>query len=230
MTCQKQKATTYQQLVGQLPSTRVIPGPPFINTGVDYAGPVTLKMGQVRKPTYTKAYICIFVSFTVKAVHLELVTDLTAEAFIATLRRFILDGVIHGCDILTTIQTSFEANHDPRDLTSALNKHEIADVIGKFCTYNGVQWSFIPEHLPNFGSLWESTVKSAKRHLSKAIKGYALTYQQYTTVLSQIEAVLNSCPLVPADYPDLTGLEPLTLGHFLIGQAITALSDKDCNQ
>ena len=36
-----------------------------------------------------KAYICVFVSLTVKAVHLELVSDLTTDAFIACLRRFV---------------------------------------------------------------------------------------------------------------------------------------------
>ena len=56
---------------------------------MDYAGPVYVKRGHVRKPTVVKAYICVFVSLSVKAVHLELVSDLTTEAFIATLRRFI---------------------------------------------------------------------------------------------------------------------------------------------
>ena len=61
----------------------------FDQTGVDYAGPVYIKYGYVRKPTVIKAYVCVFISLSVKAVHLELVSDLTSEAFIATLRRFI---------------------------------------------------------------------------------------------------------------------------------------------
>ncbi len=48
-----------------------------------------LKYGYVRKPTIVKAYVCVFVSLSVKAVHLELVSDLTSVAFIAALRRFI---------------------------------------------------------------------------------------------------------------------------------------------
>ena len=61
----------------------------FDKVGVDYAGPVLIKYGHVRKPTVVKANIYIFVSLTVKAVHLELVSDLTSDAFIACLRRFI---------------------------------------------------------------------------------------------------------------------------------------------
>ncbi len=61
----------------------------FERVGVDYAGPVYVKRGYVRKPTIIKAYICVFVSLSVKAVHLELVSDLTTEAVIACLRRFV---------------------------------------------------------------------------------------------------------------------------------------------
>ena len=52
-------------------------------------GAVLIRSGPVRKPLVTKAYICVFVSFVVKEVHLELVTELTPAAFIATLLRFI---------------------------------------------------------------------------------------------------------------------------------------------
>ena len=72
-------------MMGQLPLERVTPGPVFEKVGVDYAGPFLVKYGMVCKPTLFKAYICIFVSLTVKAVHLEAVSDLTSEAFIAAL-------------------------------------------------------------------------------------------------------------------------------------------------
>ena len=68
---------------------RVTPDIVFQRVGVDYAGPMYVKHGHVRKPTVVKAYVCVFVSLSVKAVHLELVSDLTTEAFIACLRCFI---------------------------------------------------------------------------------------------------------------------------------------------
>ena len=61
----------------------------FDKVGIDYSGPVLIKRGHVRRPTVIKAYVCVFVSLTMKAVHLELVSDLTSEAFTACLRRFI---------------------------------------------------------------------------------------------------------------------------------------------
>ena len=75
--------------MGQLPIERVTPDIVFENTGVDYAGPVYTKYGYVRKPTVVKSYVCVFVSLSVKAVHLELVSDLTSDSFVAALRRFI---------------------------------------------------------------------------------------------------------------------------------------------
>ena len=58
----------------------------FDNVGVDCAGPMYIKLGSIRKPTVVKAYIAVFVSLSVKSVHLEVVPDLTTEAFMACLR------------------------------------------------------------------------------------------------------------------------------------------------
>ena len=71
--------------MGQLPLERVTPGCVFEKVGVDYADLFLIKYGMVRKLTLVKAYACIFVSLAVKTVHLEVVSDLTSESFIATL-------------------------------------------------------------------------------------------------------------------------------------------------
>jgi hypothetical protein len=75
--------------MGELSSPRVQPSRPFFTTGIDYAGPILLRPGTTRSKTITKGYIAIFVCFATKAVHIEVVTSLTTEAFLAALRRFI---------------------------------------------------------------------------------------------------------------------------------------------
>lgn len=70
--CRRHNSKTSCQIQGQLPPKRVNPGAVFERVGVDYAGPI--KYGHVRKPVVVKAYICVFVSLTVKAVHLEIVS------------------------------------------------------------------------------------------------------------------------------------------------------------
>ena len=80
--------------MGQLPIERITLDCIFSYVGVDYAGRYikhcyVRKHGYVRKTIAMKAYICVFVSQSIKAVHIELVYDTTTEAFLASLRRFI---------------------------------------------------------------------------------------------------------------------------------------------
>jgi hypothetical protein len=88
LTCCKFKTQATQQLMVELPSTRVQPARPFLTSGVDYAGPILLRLGTPRSKTITKGYIAIFVCFVTQAVHVEVVTSLTTEAFLAALRLF----------------------------------------------------------------------------------------------------------------------------------------------
>ena len=88
LTCSRMKALTSTQLTGQLPEPRVTISHPFTNTGVDYGGPFLIKQGLTKSKIKLKCYIALFVCLATKAIHIELVTDLTSQAFIAALRRF----------------------------------------------------------------------------------------------------------------------------------------------
>lgn len=85
---------------------------------------------------------------------------------------------------------------------------------------DGTQWRFIPPGAPHFGGKWEAGVKSVKHHLRRVMESHLLTYEEMTTLLNQIEAVLNSRPLCPLtdDSEDLSALTP---GHFLIGESLS---------
>ncbi|XP_011863852.1 PREDICTED: uncharacterized protein LOC105559823 [Vollenhovia emeryi] len=85
---------------------------------------------------------------------------------------------------------------------------------------DGILWKFIPPHAPHFGGLWESGVRSVKHHIRRVLGSHFLTFEEFTTLLSRIEACLNSRPLEPLT-DTLDDFEPLTPGHFLIGSAIT---------
>ena len=86
------------------------------------------------------------------------------------------------------------------------------------------QRSFIPPSAPHFGGLWEIGVKSVKHHLRRAIGEHTLTYEEMSTLLCQIEACLNSRPLYQISN-DPNDLNPLTPGHFLIGEPLTAIPE-----
>lgn len=210
--------------MGQLPIERITPGIVFESVGIDYAGPLYLKMGRVRKPCMVKAYVCVFVAMSVKAVHLELVSDLTSTAFIACLRRFVARRgkpskiwSDHGSNFIG-------ACRELTELVEFLETQKTKDDVSNFCTSQGIDWSFIPEHAPHFGGLWESAVRSFKTHLRRIVGNAKLTFEEMCIVLTQVEACLNSRPLVPLSN-DEDGIQALTPGHFLIGRPLEALPD-----
>ena len=209
VTCKRQSLKPHNQLLGQLPLERVTPTSVFEKVGVDYAGPFLIKYGHVRKPTIVKAYICLFVCLSVKAVHLELVSDLTTEAFIAALRRFTsrrgypsLIWSDHGMNFVG-------ANRELKELSKFLCSQQAQGTISEFCNGKNIEWKFIPEKAPHFGGIWESAVKSAKLHLSRVIGSVKLTFEELSTILTQVEACLNSRPLIPVNTADDDGIETL---------------------
>ena len=77
--CFRYRARGANQLLGQLPPSRVTPAKPFSQAAVDYAGPVLLRHGGQRSESTSKAYIALFICMSTKAIHLELVSDLTSN-------------------------------------------------------------------------------------------------------------------------------------------------------
>jgi len=84
-----------------------------------------------------------------------------------------------------------------------------------------INWHFIPPKAPHMGGLWEAAVKSAKFHIKRIIGEASLRYEEFLTLLTQIEAILNSRPLTPLS-SDPSDLSALTAAHFLIGCPITS--------
>ncbi|XP_026318078.1 uncharacterized protein LOC113228871 [Hyposmocoma kahamanoa] len=85
--CHRFKPHRNEQLMADLPKERVTPTRPFTNTGVDFTGHVDIKINKGRGVKTCKAYIAIFICMVTKAVHLELVSDLTTQTFLAAFKR-----------------------------------------------------------------------------------------------------------------------------------------------
>ncbi|XP_011309469.1 uncharacterized protein [Fopius arisanus] len=225
--CTRQREVRAQQLMGQLPPARLSPVRAFLNTGVDYAGPVSLRSWKGRGHKSYKGWLAIFVCMTTSAVHLEVVSDYSAEGFIAAYRRFTSRrGIAHS--LFSDCGTNFlGADKELRKLFSSGSAH--SRQLAQLLINDGTQWSFNPPGAPHFGGKWEAAVKSVKFHLTRTIGEDLLTFEELTTLLAQIEAVLNSRPLEPLT-DDPYDCSALTPGHFLIGQAPTTLPEPSLEQ
>lgn len=108
-----------------------------------------------------------------------------------------------------------------RQLKTLFRDREIQNVVSTRCPCN---WHFNPPAAPHFGGLWEAAIKSVKFHLKRIIGTQLLTYEEFQTLTTRVEGVLNSRPLVPASL-DPNDFEALTPGHFLIGQPILSIPE-----
>ncbi|GBL82881.1 hypothetical protein AVEN_106398-1 [Araneus ventricosus] len=202
------------------PSTaiRITRARPFDRVGVDFAGPLMTKCQHIRKATQFKSYICLFICAATRAVHLELVSSLSTEAFSAALRLFI-DRPGHPSEILSDNGSNFRGSANYlKQLFKLVRQPQVQD----FLTLGNIHWKFNPLYAPNFGGVWESSIKLVKRHLLKTCKGQLLTFEELSTLLCQIEACINSRPLSPLSN-DPSDLRTLTPGHFLIGEPFLEL-------
>ncbi|XP_055906553.1 uncharacterized protein LOC129941828 [Eupeodes corollae] len=225
--CTRYRATTPTQLMGQLPINRTIPSRPFLHSGVDYAGPFTLKTWRGRGAKNYKGYLVVFVCFSTSAVHLELATDYSTEGFIAAFKRF--TGRRGICSTLRSdCGTNFVgADAELRKLfnSASNNVKSLVDTLAN----DGTKWSFNPPSAPHFGGKWEAAVKSAKFHIKRVIGDTVLTYEEFSTFLTQVEDVLNSRPICPLS-DDPNDLEALTPGHFIVGDALRTVPEPSLMQ
>lgn len=161
-----------------------------------------------------KTYLCVFVCLAIKAVYLEVTRDLITESFSNYLNRFL--ACRGRCrKICSDNGTNFlGAWNELNRIREFLKENE------KFICHYAIaedEWRFIPLHESHFGGLWESAVKSATLSVIEEMR---LMDEELCTVLTRIEACLNSRPLYPIS-SNLKDLDLLTSGYFLTGSPIT---------
>ena len=176
----------------------------------------------------------IFFCFGTKAVHIEVVTSLSKEAFLDALRRFIARRG-KPRTICSDNGTNFQgAANELHAIYKMFQSTSQMATVQEFLATEGCEWKFIPPHGPHFGGLWEAAVKSMKYHLRRTLGSQVATYEELCTLLAKIEACLNSRPLCAlSDHP----FNPtyLSSGHFPIGEPLTQIpaadfTDVKCNR
>lgn len=222
--CFKCRPTALQPQMGTLPAPRLLPEKVFSHVGCDLGGPFFVKESTRRNAKVNKAYLCLFVCFSTKAVHCEVLTDLSCECFLAAFDRFVARRGLSAC-LYSDCGTNFiAAAKNFKEVVNFLNNKKNQDEILCGMTTRQVEWRTNPPNAASMGGLWEAGIKSAKHLLLRSVGDRSLTFEELTTVFCRIEAVLNSRPLCSlSDNPN--EFDVLTAGHFLVGQSLVAVPE-----
>eukprot|EP00057_Strongylocentrotus_purpuratus_P005403 XP_003730892.1 PREDICTED: uncharacterized protein LOC100888831 [Strongylocentrotus purpuratus] len=209
--CRRHRGKPVQQKMSDLPDFRVGRcSPPFQTTLVDYLGPVNVKLSR---NTTTKGYGAVFTCAVTRAVHLTCVPDLSTDAFLQALERFVS---IRGAPsmLISDNATCFRgADNTINKLNLKLDHDRVRERCLRYCA----EWRFGPPGGPHHQGAVERIVQEVKKGMRHLVKADRLTFAEWETVFSQISGLINSRPITaksssPLDHP------PLTPNHFLIGR------------
>jgi hypothetical protein len=217
--CIRFKSSNNNQLMADLPEPRVTPSRAFTHCGVDFTGHVEVKSTKGRGIKTTKGYVAVFVCLSTKAVHLELVSDLTSSTFIAAFKRMCArrGPPKHMYSDNATNYTG-SAKILARENREA-RQHYMGTEFMEYIATEEIEWHFNAPAWPSGNGLCESAVRLMKYHLKRVLGEQKLTFEEFTTLLAEIEACLNSRPLttLKEDSEDMNFLTP---SHFLISDSI----------
>ena len=194
-----------------LPQSRTQDFPPFTVSGVDFTGALYVQQGRDE----VKVYICLFTCATTRAIHLEVVTDLSTETFLLAFRRFTSHKGLPQIVISDNASTYLSA---AEELTELFNSIDLANTLSK----QGVTWKFIPKRPPWYGGFWERLIGLTKSCLKKVLNRAHINLLTLQTLVVEIEAILNDRPLTYVS-SDVRDPDPLTPADLLYGRRITSL-------
>ena len=201
----------------QLPACRVSEEPPFCNTGIDFAGPIYVKKssGAINGNNQDKVYIALFTCASTRALHLELVENMSAATFLQAFRRFSSRRGLPTKVLTDNAKTFKSASKEVRMIGESKE-------VNRYFANRRIAWEFITEKAPWHGGFWERMVRSVKRCLKKAIGRASLSFGELRTLLVEIETTLNNRPLTFV-YDDEQGISyALTPSHLIYGRQISS--------
>ncbi|XP_003382158.1 putative integrase core domain protein [Trichinella spiralis] len=186
--CRRAMARPIQPKMAALPSSRVVEAAAFAHTGMDFAGPLLIRVG---KRATSKCYVCLFTCMASRAVHLELVPQMTKARVMQALRRFI---ALRGRPEI--IQSdNFRSFKAAASELRQLWRHVDVDRVQRELVGHRIHWKFITERAPWMGGYWERLVRSIKESLRKILRKALLDEEELRTTLCEAEASLNARPL-----------------------------------
>ena len=208
VTCKRVQGKSFRTpMVPPLPEFRVQCKEPFSVTGIDYTGAMSVRSGPNRTD---KAYIILFTCPVSRAIHMELVDNLSCNTFLLAFRKFCNRRIFPSL-ILSDNATTFVA------AAGFLKELAESQVVQEHLMEIKCSWQFIPARAPWFGAIWERLIGLVKTCLKKVLRQALVTFEELSCILTELEAIVNNRPLC-YDPGDLNQLEILTPNHLLYGR------------
>ena len=223
LVCRRHEGGPYKLLsMPPLPGKRIREATPFCRTGLDYLGPLHIRT----KDGTQKVWVSLFTCLVVRAVHLELILDMTTEEFLLALRQFIAQSGKPD-EITSDNALTFKSASKALELIwKNVTKHE---EIQSYVSNVEIKWLFIVEMAPWMGGFYERFVGLVKRVMRKTIQRKLLTVIQLQTILKEVEATINARPLMYVG-DDLESNITLTPQHFLSLNPSTGIPEIENDQ
>ena len=208
-TCKLIRKDPVQQKMANLPPDRVEANKyPFEKVGLDLFGPFMVKRGR----SLEKRYICLYTCLTMRAVHLEIIHSLEADAFLNSLIRFIArrgsPRKIRSDNGTNFVGGSKEINESIQEWNNNIKLQEELLV-------RNIEWEFNPPSSSNFGGVWERMIRTTRKVFSVTLRNQVLTDEKLQTFACEAEGIINNRPLTPVseDPRDYKALTPRDLLH-----------------
>ena len=226
--CRKINPVRLKVQTAPLPRDRLMQCTPFEVVGVDFTGPLYVYQGapkekfdpQLKRKVLSydgvpcnKMYIGLYTCAVTRAVHLELVWDLTTESFVRSFRRFVSRRGMCRVIYSDNAKTFEKAEKDLKFYLELMSGKQFQSYISE----HNIQWKFILQCSPWWGGFYERLMKSIKSPLKKVLGKSRVDVDEMSTMLDEIEAQINSRPLTTVtDEP--SEQKYLTPASFLIGR------------
>jgi hypothetical protein len=197
ITCKKLRGKLEWQKMADLPKDRLDPSPPFSYVGVDTFGPWSVVFRRTRGGVANqKRWAILFTCLTTRAVHIEVIEELSTSSFINALRRFI---AIRG----PLVQFRSDRGTNFVGATSELSIDPMfieKEPVKGFLSNNKTSWLFNPPYAHHMGGAWERLIGVSRRILDGLLtenKGRNLTHEVLVTFMAEVTAIINNRPLLP---------------------------------
>ncbi|XP_053375012.1 uncharacterized protein LOC128547190 [Mercenaria mercenaria] len=210
--CRKLRGKAGFQFMSDLPKDRLTPDAPFSSVGVDVFGPWNVTARRTRGGlSHSKRWAVLYTCLTTRAVHIELIEELSSSSFINATRRFIaIRGPVRV--FRSDRGTNFVGATDCMKI-DAINVED--ETTKKFFDSQRTVWLFNSPHSSHMGGVWERLISIVRRILDSMLVDLRgdLTHEVLATFMAEVCSIINSRPLVTlsADPECPTVLSPAML-------------------